>query len=39
VEYVARREIEQQKLPNIVVRRMPDGTAEYWSVEELETMW
>lgn len=39
VELVARREIEQRKLPNIVVRRMPDGTAEYWSVEELETMW
>jgi DNA-directed RNA polymerase subunit K/omega len=36
---VAKREIEQRKLPNIVVRRMPDGTAEYWSVEELETMW
>ncbi len=39
VEHVAKREIEQQKLPNIVVRRMPDGSAEYWSVEELETMW
>lgn len=39
VEYVAKREIEQQKLPNIVVRRMPDGSAEYWGVEELETMW
>ena len=36
---VAKREIEQRKLPNIVVRRMPDGTAEYWSIEELETMW
>jgi DNA-directed RNA polymerase subunit K/omega len=39
VEYVAKREIEQQKLPNIVVRRMPDGSAEYWGIEELETMW
>jgi len=36
---VAKREIEQRKLPNIVARRMPDGSAEYWSVEELETMW
>ncbi len=39
VEHVAKREIEQQKLPNIVVRRMPDGSAEYWSISELETRW
>ena len=36
---VAKREIEQRKLPMIVVRHMPDDTAEHWSVEELETMW
>jgi DNA-directed RNA polymerase I, II, and III subunit RPABC2 len=36
---VAKREIEQRKLPNIVARRMPDDSAEYWRVDELETMW
>ncbi len=38
-ERVALREIEQRKLPNIVVRRIPDKSMECWSVEELETMW
>jgi DNA-directed RNA polymerase I, II, and III subunit RPABC2 len=33
------REIEQRKLPMIVRRHMPDGSAEDWSVEELEKMW
>jgi DNA-directed RNA polymerase I, II, and III subunit RPABC2 len=36
---VAMREIEQRKLPMIVRRHMPDGSAEDWSVEELEKMW
>lgn len=36
---VAKREIEQRKLPFIVRRHMPDKTAEDWSVQELETMW
>lgn len=36
---VAKREIEQQKLPFVVRRRMPDGTAEFWSAQEMEVMW
>ena len=36
---VAKREVEQQKLPFIVRRLMPDGTSEFWSVSELETNW
>lgn len=36
---VAKREIEQRKLPFVVRRQMPDGTAEFWSVQEMETMW
>jgi DNA-directed RNA polymerase I, II, and III subunit RPABC2 len=36
---VAMREIEQRKLPMIVRRHMPDGSAEDWDVAELEKMW
>ena len=36
---VAKREIEQRKLPFIVRRQMPDKTAEFWSVQEMEAMW
>jgi DNA-directed RNA polymerases I, II, and III subunit RPABC2 len=36
---VAKREIEQRKLPFLIRRRMPNGTAEYWSAQELEVMW
>lgn len=36
---VARREIEQRKLPFLIRRRMPNGTAEYWSAQELEVIW
>lgn len=36
---VSRREIEQKKLPFIVRRQLPDGTAEFWSVQEMEIMW
>ena len=39
VENVAKREIEQRKLPFLVRRQMPDKTAEFWSVQEMETMW
>jgi DNA-directed RNA polymerase I, II, and III subunit RPABC2 len=38
-ENVAKREIEQRKLPFIVRRQMPDKTAEFWSVQEMEAMW
>ncbi len=36
---VAKREIEQQKLPFIVRRQLPDGASEFWSVSELEMNW
>jgi len=36
---VAKREIEQRKLPFLVRRQLPDGTSEYWSTQELEMMW
>lgn len=36
---VAKREIEQQKLPFVVRRQLPNGTSEYWSAQELEMMW
>ena len=36
---VAKREIEQRKLPFLVRRQLPNGTSEYWSTQELEIMW
>jgi DNA-directed RNA polymerase I, II, and III subunit RPABC2 len=36
---LARREIEQRKLPYIVRRQLPNGQAEFWSAQELEVMW
>jgi DNA-directed RNA polymerase I, II, and III subunit RPABC2 len=36
---VARREIEQRKLPFLIRRQLPDGTAEFWSTQELEVTW
>ncbi len=36
---VAKREIEQRKLPFIIRRQLPDGTSEFWSVQEMEIMW
>jgi len=36
---VAKREIEQRKLPFLIRRQMPNGTAEYWSAQEMEVMW
>jgi DNA-directed RNA polymerase I, II, and III subunit RPABC2 len=36
---IARREIEQRKLPFVIRRQLPDGTAEFWSAQELEIMW
>lgn len=36
---VAKREIEQRKLPFIVRRQLPDGTAEFWSTQEMEILW
>lgn len=36
---VARREIEQRKLPFVIRRQLPDGTSEFWSASELEILW
>jgi DNA-directed RNA polymerase I, II, and III subunit RPABC2 len=36
---VAKREIEQRKLPFLIRRQLPNGTSEYWSTQELEIMW
>jgi DNA-directed RNA polymerase I, II, and III subunit RPABC2 len=36
---VARREIEQRKLPFMIRRQLPNGTSEYWSTQELESIW
>jgi DNA-directed RNA polymerase subunit K/omega len=36
---VAKREIEQRKIPFLVARHMPNGEVEYWSTQEMETMW
>jgi DNA-directed RNA polymerase I, II, and III subunit RPABC2 len=36
---VARREIAQRKLPFLIRRQMPDGSSEYWSTQELESIW
>lgn len=36
---VARREIEQRKLPFVIRRQLPDNTSEFWSTNELEVMW
>lgn len=36
---VAKREIEQRKLPFLIRRQLPNGESEYWSTQELEMMW
>jgi DNA-directed RNA polymerase I, II, and III subunit RPABC2 len=36
---VAKREVEQRKIPFLVHRRLPDGTSEFWSTQEMETVW
>lgn len=36
---VAKREIEQRKLPFLIRRQLPNGKSEYWSTQELEMMW
>ena len=36
---VAKREIEQRKLPFLVRRQLPNGESEYWSTQEMEMMW
>jgi DNA-directed RNA polymerase subunit K/omega len=39
LEHIARREIEQRKLPFVFNRKMPNGTSEFWSAQELELAW
>jgi DNA-directed RNA polymerase subunit K/omega len=39
IRHIAKREIEQQKLPYIIRRRFPDGTSEYWNIQDMEIMW
>lgn len=36
---LARREIEQRKLPFLIRRQLPNGDSEYWSTQELEVNW
>ena len=36
---VAKREIEQRKLPFIIRRQLPDGNSEFWSAQEMEVIW
>jgi len=36
---VAEKEVFERKLPFIIHRRLPDGTSEYWSTQELSVMW
>lgn len=36
---LAKKEIEQRKLPFLIRRQMPNGKSEYWSAQELEVMW
>jgi len=36
---VAKREIEQHKLPFLIRRTLPNGISEYWSAQEMEMMW
>ena len=36
---VAKREIEQRKLPFVIRRQLPDGTEEFWSAQEMEIAW
>jgi DNA-directed RNA polymerase I, II, and III subunit RPABC2 len=35
---IAQMELDQNKLPFIVVRNLPDGKTEYWKIQELEKL-
>jgi len=39
LENVAKKEINEKKLPFIIHRRVPNGQSEYWSTTELSVMW
>jgi DNA-directed RNA polymerase I, II, and III subunit RPABC2 len=32
---IARQELEQRKIPFIVVRKLPNGTKEYWRLDDM----
>ena len=36
---VAEKEVNEQKLPFIIHRRLPNGVSEYWSTMDLSIMW
>lgn len=36
---VAKREVEQRKLPYVIRRQLPNNTSEFWSAQEMEVMW
>jgi DNA-directed RNA polymerase I, II, and III subunit RPABC2 len=36
---VAKREVELRKLPFIIRRQLPNGTSEFWSAQEMESVW
>jgi DNA-directed RNA polymerase I, II, and III subunit RPABC2 len=36
---VAKREVEQRKLPYVIRRQLPNNTSEFWSAQELEVAW
>jgi DNA-directed RNA polymerase I, II, and III subunit RPABC2 len=36
---VAKMEIAERKLPYIIRRQLPNNTSEFWSVQELESIW
>jgi DNA-directed RNA polymerase subunit K/omega len=38
LEHVAKKEINEKKLPFIIHRRVPNGQSEYWSTTELSVM-
>jgi DNA-directed RNA polymerase I, II, and III subunit RPABC2 len=35
---IAQMELDQNKLPFIVVRNLPDGKTEYWKIDQLEKL-
>lgn len=39
LEHVAKKEINEKKLPFIIHRRVLNGQSEYWSTTELSVMW
>ena len=39
LENVAKKEINDKKLPFIIHRRIPNGQSEYWSTTELSVIW